>query len=420
MRLHRAFIFFLAGFLGGMIILWSLLAVIQMQRRHAISSEVHTDQNPNTFVINENSGLFVQTLSEMTYDETPDTGGLIRTSPSGRYVLFDAINPPNDNGEGFFRRLYLGDLVTGARKEIIGEPTKTWLDDDVLLTVDGTTLHLFDTVSPDSPLESYEMGEIIFDAIPSPDRTTLAINTSDGVYLADRASGTKRKIIDGGQNGAYTWFNDGNTMLGFRPINETQHELVYWNTQNGEYNFIPDLVFPTSTINYVSWLVPDTIAQVNTGWDDGSFDYVVNVTTGGVHYLGETSGEGSIHHQSALRRLGTHHLRSSNNRFRRVIENTSYFGDVSKRLIFDDRYRRYAVHLVDMDYAVYLRQDMLSSQTETEVILANLNTKKEHVLYSVNHSVSDLAITRDELTTYWIIPTEHKLLIRSLDLIDLE
>lgn len=422
MRLHRAFIFFLAGFLGGLIILGGFIVAMEMQKNHFAIKEALTTKNPNDFVINPFSGVFTQTLSEMTYEETPNTGDFLKISPSGRYLLFDAINEPLDT-EPTIRRFYLADLMTGGRKEVFGNPTTDWLDDDVLLTTDSKQLHLFDTFSPDSPLESYDINSPVTSAKPSPDRLSILINSEDGTYLADRASGTQRKILNKDKGEILAWMTDSINALGFRIVGDAtdpdRHKLSIWNTLTGEYDKLENDNFPTSTINQISWLIPDNLALIETGTNDLSKDYTFSLKTGAINYLGETSGTGETKHNKEISRLAVSSLDTNNNSFSRVIKNTSYFGDVQKKLTFNDQYIRYDLNMIDMNTAIYLRQDLISNKVNTDVVKLDLNTKKEEVLYSLEHSVSNIEVASDSEKTYWIIPNKDKLLIRSIDKVDL-
>lgn len=424
MRLHRAFIFFMAGFLGGIIVLAGFLLAIQMQKKYSAIDAIQELASSATqdFVINPYSGLFSQNFETMTYDDTPFAGGYLSVSPRGRFIIFNT-SKQSEPGT-FLQRFYLADLMTGERKEISGTPLRDWDDDNVILTTLGNELQLFDTISPDSPLESWQFSSTIYSAKPSPQGDTLIVNTSDGVYTADRASGTKRKIIDGGQNGAYAWLQDNTRLVGFRQIPNTPgnnipiHEPVIWNSQNGEYDVLAEN-FPTTTINYVEWIVPDQIARINTGWDDGSRDYVIDVPSQSYRYLGETSGDGSFNHQKNIKRLGLNVIEGNFDNFSWVIKNTTYWGDIEKKVTFRDTFRRYQSQLLDMDTAIYLRQQATSSYAETEVVRLDLNTGKETVLYKVDGWVRSLVVSTDGQDTYWIIPANDKLIIRSIESVDL-
>ncbi len=217
-------------------------------------------------------------------------GGLLDLSPENNFLMFGGVF---EEGEKFDNKIFASNLKTGRVWEIPGTPAGTFESEKFLLSSDQNGIFVNDLVTGTS--EKIPGTEETFSGSLSPDGQKFIYNTTKGIRLLNLITKKVTKVSTHRYDGAYAWYGDSKTVLGFRENSlDNLHEagkgriLAIWDTDTLTSTDIT-LDMPSSALRRVQWIVPEEIALVNAGYDDGSFDYIVNFKDSTVADLGETS-----------------------------------------------------------------------------------------------------------------------------------
>ncbi len=222
-----------------------------------------------------------------------DSIGFTSFSPSGHYFMFVAFNEAMTLGN----QTFVVDLSSGSIVNPEGVPQRgfTTANGDTLELFTSNGLVLYDPKNdPVVPGKAIPNSKEIFGGALSPNGNYFIMNGSDGVSLYDMHTKSVREIGGGKYDGAHVWFSDNARILGYRETDENLfeagkgRELGIWNI-DGTFSKFP-IEVPVHVIGLIEWVVPEKIARVNAGYDDGSFDYLINLEANTVASLGDTSG----------------------------------------------------------------------------------------------------------------------------------
>lgn len=236
-----------------------------------------------------NAKLFHMSLRELglagdVYD------GSSSFSAGGTYLVFGTVS---ENGEEQHEYLYnfANDSAT-----LLPGGFVAWGGEKVLALAADHALLLYDIEAGTSRRIEYS-SLAIRRGVFSPDLSKLMLVTDKGLRLVDVAKGTMTSVSSKPYDGAFAWFSDNQYILGFRQNDiDNLYEagvgrlLAVWNTDTKHSEDLYHIDLPSSALQFVEWVVPDHVARVHAGFDDGSFDYMVNLDREFVTDLGETSG----------------------------------------------------------------------------------------------------------------------------------
>jgi WD40 repeat protein len=235
--------------------------------------------------------LFKNGLSAININA--DQIGFHSFSPDGKYFFFTTFaqtaNPPNSS--------HLTKLSDGTTIGLFGTPERGLEDNRVIQLVStmdtepGMTLYFIAT----GQSKTFDLGTSARYGTLSPDGKTYIVNTQEGIKKIDIDTGLVTSFTKAQYDGAYAWYPDSNRVLGFKESGENLFEagkgrtLGVWDMTTGDFTPLTTSI-TTKNIRMVQWVVPGVVARVNTGWDDGSHDYLVNVDMAQTIDIGDTSG----------------------------------------------------------------------------------------------------------------------------------
>lgn len=220
---------------------------------------------------------------------TADRIGFHSFSPDGKYFFFSAFTEGSTPGNA----AYLMTVSDGVVTKLPGFPERGFDDSRVLQLAGTNGITLYDPATKTS--KSYDVGANAGFGALSPDGKTYAVNTQTGIKLINRDSGEITSLSTAQYDGAYAWYPDSTRILGYQESGENLFEagkgrtLGVWNSETKSFTALTSSI-TDKNIRLIQWVVPGVVARVNTGWDDGSHDYLINVDTKKVIDVGDTSG----------------------------------------------------------------------------------------------------------------------------------
>lgn len=214
--------------------------------------------------------------------------GFANFSPDGKYFVYSAftngVNPENQSR--------VVDLKTGMDKVLDGMLSRGFKDNNYL-TLFKMNEGVFLSDINRAVETKLSVSENTRDVFVSPNEK-LASTNGEGMVIINLETKNKNVFDPKPESMGLAWFSDSKRILGFKENEENLfdagkgRDLGIWNAETGEFKKIP-ISFPVKSIRYIEWLKQDHIARVNAGYDDGSYDYLVNVNTNTMIDLGETS-----------------------------------------------------------------------------------------------------------------------------------
>jgi hypothetical protein len=183
------------------------------------------------------------------------------------------------------------DFRTGEDKALGAMLSRGFKNDNLLPLFRSNGFSLYDASTRQEMFIS--SSEYVNDAFIAPDNTLVATN-GGGFMIKNVLTGETKTLDTKPESSGWAWFSDSKRTLGFKENNENLYEaghgrdLGIWNIETGTFTKIP-VTFKVKTLRYAEWLVPDHVARINAGYDDGSHDYLINLDTNKVTDLGETS-----------------------------------------------------------------------------------------------------------------------------------
>jgi hypothetical protein len=366
---------------------------------------------------NQKASIFNQDVSVLALG-VDKVGYYLRLSPNDRYMMWGGLT---DNPEEPVNKFFVTDLMSDETWQIPGMPINTWDIDNLLITVTETGIVLNDLEKRTS--EEVRESEIFFSGSVSPDGKKFAYNTNKGIRVLDLVTKKIDAVSAKQYDGAYAWLSDSVRILGYKENSKDNlfeagkgRLLAIWDRQTKLADTDLGIDMPSSALRSIKWITPDQVALVNAGYDDGSFDYIVDLPNKFVTDLGETSGMlmGGVKLDEDLSLIGMvgeeidgpGELSPLN--VAKIIDKT---GATIHRKGFDDNYRREYVNIVDSNKVLYLRKGQMASSM-TEVILLDFRNGTEKVLATLSDSANSLILSKDK--KYWIVPNNGMIMVESL------
>lgn len=375
-----------------------------------------TTETPNTKGFNENANIFnvkVTTLGQ----GINKLGGFLELSPDERYIFFGGVF---EEGEQFDHKILAADLSDGRLWELPGSPIGEASANGLLATAEMDKIYINHLA--DDTFDTYTDADMTFSGSFSPDGTKFVYNSTDGIRLIDIGAKTTTEISHARYDGAYAWYADSNRILGFRenPLDNIFEAgkgrvLAIWDLAAKSYSDVP-IDMPSSVLRRVRWMDEQAIALVNAGWDDGSFDYIVDLDRNFVTDLGDTSGMlmGGValdadHDLIAM--VGTEVGGPGELESATVAKLVNETGTELGRKGFDDNYSREYAQVVNDHAIMYLRKGPFENQT-TDVVYLDFKKGTEDVLYTYAGWTHNLRVTRDK--KFWIVPAGDTLVVKKI------
>jgi len=339
---------------------------------------------------------------------TADTIGFHGFSPDGTYFFLSAFR----DGAQPANQAYLVKIADGTVTKLPGL-AEAGIEDNRVITLynpSGTTLYFLAT----GESKTYDLGENVFRGSLSPDGKTYVANTLEGLRTVDIATGVITTLTTDQYDGAYAWFSDSNRILGFEGTDEkltdgagNVRRIGIWDISKGVFTPITTSI-TAKTMRSISWVVQDRIARINTGFDDGSHDYLYNTQTNAVIDLGDTSGTlmGGVTidaKRGLIAVVGGDDQSPSGSRV------VVYDGMTKKHdLVLMKGYFRQNVHIVNEDTLMYLRKQYGEQGiTAHSLVKLDLDTEKEIVLRELPITAyTALSLSSDKKT--WVLSQDNQ------------
>ncbi len=302
-------------------------------------------------------------------------------SPDGKYFFFTTFK----NGRQPANEAYIFTLSTNTVSKLPGVPDRGIEDNRVFQIPAAGSITLYWPATGKS--NTYKIDNNAFYGALSPDGTTYVVNTLNGVRLIDMKSEGVSTYTTKPGNSVYAWYSDNTHMLGFRETNEkltdgagNAREIGVWDIKGNSFAPIKTSI-TAKTFRSASWVVPDKIARINAGFDDGSHDYLLNVEDGTTIDLGDTSGSlmGGVKVDTAQGILA---LLGGDDQSTMGSKVVVYRGmDKVHEIDLSNGYFRESAQIIDADTIIYLRKHSTAKGIDgISLVKLNLNTKEETVL----------------------------------------
>ncbi len=345
-------------------------------------------------------------------------GGYLELSPDESYLMFGGVF---EEGTRFDNMIFIADLSDGRVWEIPGSPLGLWSSSNMLASVENDKI--FITRLSDGKVDSYADANMTFTGFFSPDEKKFAYNTNKGIRVIDLGAKTISTISDKQYDGAYAWYSDSKRILGYQENSiDNLYEagrgriLAIWDTQTKTADTNLGIDMPSSTLRFAEWIEPEKIARVNAGFDDGSFDYIVDVPNKFVADIGETSGMlmGGVELDQELKLIamvgeeidGPGEMEPLS-----VAKIVDQNGKTLQRRAFDDNFSREYVQVISPTKIMYLRKGSFENQ-KTEVIHLDFNDGVEKVIYIEDAWLNNLKVTKDK--KHWILAGQNSIIMKDI------
>ncbi len=344
--------------------------------------------------------LFTQGLAASGIDA--DTIGFHGFSPDGKYFFMSVFSDPEDANTA-----YLVKVADGTVTKLPGL-LERGINDNRYITLysnEGVVIYYLET----GEKRTFWLGENVHGGTLSPDGETFVANTDNGIKMVEVKTGVIKNYTHDQYDGAYAWFSDNLRVLGVEATDEkltdgagSARRVGIWDLMTGKFAPLTTTI-TEKTIRNLEWIVPDKIARVNAGWDDGSHDYIVDVEKGTTVDLGDTSGSlmGGVavdSNRGLLALVGGDDLSPSGSKV------VLYKGqDKKHELTLEKGYFRQNVHIVNDNTLIYLRRQMGEKGTTAQTLVTlDLSSGTETVLKEIEaNAFAALSLARDHKT--WVL-----------------
>ncbi len=336
-------------------------------------------------------------------------------SPDGKYFVFTGIK----DSDLIPAKTYLVKLSTGEVVKLPGVLLRGFEDSRLVVLFKAKDLVLYNIATGES--DNIATDGNIFAGALSPDGTKYVFNTLEGVMLYDRNTKKTVAISTTQYDGATAWLEDSNRVLGFKDNGKkifdagNGRELGIWDINSKTFSPLMPNTIPVGTIRNVTWVIPDTVARINTGWDDSSHDYLLNIKTGEIVDLGDTSSSlmGGMKDEP---RMDLFALVRGYGDLDSTITASVYRGlDKTTSAIIPSKYIRENLHIVDQDSVIYIRKHLSPTQTidNTALIKLNFKTGAESVLKELEINVyNSLSLNIEQ--KIWVVSSKNKFFVGKL------
>jgi hypothetical protein len=396
------FIIFLLIAVGGFFILRKGADEIQKTDTAPISSPIDLAKIPLFTDGLVKSGIILDTLGYHAF------------SPDGKYFIFTGIK----ERDAMPAKTYLLDLVAGTTKKLPGIMLGDFNDSRLITLMDGADAVLYDLRSgTDARIKNQEN---VFAGVLSPDGNTYVFDTMLGIRAYDLRTGVLTNISNSQYDGASAWYVDSQHMLGYHESGENLFEagkgrtLGVWNIRSKEFSPLLEGKFEEKNIRNVTWIIPDSIARVNAGWDDGSHDYLIDIHNDTVIDLGDTSSALMAGMRDDATR-GFFALVPGQTAPEQPAVAVLYKGlDKVALAELAPGYSREYVHIVDEGHLLYLRKEMKNSGglSTAELVELNLTDGTETVIKTFSKTFAILSLAPDHES--WVVSVGDRFFIGKL------
>lgn len=350
--------------------------------------------------------LYKKTPQELGLAST-EWGNYISLLPNQQKIL---VNGNNDT------MLYLLDIYTGTTITLRGKPFLNSINDTHIISLEGSGIvHFYDLVS--SMEHSLSFPGLVYTAVISPDNEYVALSTQYGIRIVSLKDYSVSELSKNNQDAALAWMSNVREILGYRQTKENLSEagfgrvLVVWDITKKTYKDIA-VDFPSSALRYIEWVVPDVLARVNAGFDDGSYDYTLDLENNFVADLGETSGmvPGGTTIDLDRKEFIAVGKEYSDINGKISIENVALKknmkGTVVARVKFSDTDERKGVIPIDEDTIAYTKPVFSSDnkQWTSQVVLLSFSTAKEKILGTYPGEILSLVHLKEMQSLLFVTP----------------
>lgn len=272
----------------GLVLLIIIIVLIVM-----FVSKGHVKTNP---LVPEEA---VSTLEQFSQKTATEYGigrftGYNQVSQNGRFIVFGTFD---ESAVGNKNGVLVLDTVSGETHAYPG--AATGVGTELLFLENAGPVSIVNMRTNKTVLSSYRFGanEYAYDAVISPDDRYVAVNTSEKLVVLDGASGEQVMTLTDGNPRAFEWSSDSSKFLVLKRTGPIQmvdgietslRTLLWYSLEKKDYEPI-DLPSDLPNPRYVTWVIPDRVLRWNSGYDDGSFDSIVNISTKETAIIGETS-----------------------------------------------------------------------------------------------------------------------------------
>lgn len=331
--------------------------------------------------------------------------GFANFSPDGNYFAYSAFtqggNPANQG--------HVVNLKTGEDKALGGMLSRGFKNDDVLPIFRDNGFSIYDASRGQEQFIS--SSEFVNDAFVSNNGMYAATN-GGGFMIKNLQTGDVKTLDTKPESSGWAWFSDNNRILGFKENAENLFEaghgrdLGIWNVATGSFRKLP-VSFGIKSLRYAEWIVPDHVARINAGYDDGSHDYLINLDTNKITDLGETSWAlyGGIAVDSKLGIMAA--MASGGAGDCSSGECNAFIADaagVVKRIMLPRDRHRSGLQIISKTKLLYISRDLgeEGGYGTTYVTMYDAETNQETRLQEVpNMNIVALALSPDRKT--WIV-----------------
>lgn len=345
-------------------------------------------------------------------------GGYLELSPDNKYLFFGGVF---EEGEKFENKIFAADLSSGRIWALPGSPIGEASMNGLIATAEMDTIYI--NRLSDGTYDEYTDSNMTLSGSFSPDGKKFVYNSTKGIRLIDLQTKTITEISQNRYDGAFAWYADSNRVLGFRenPLDNVFEAgkgriLAIWDLSKKSYTDVP-VDMPSSVLRRVRWMDEQAIALVNAGWDDGSFDYIVDLERNFVIDLGDTSGMfafGGVALDADadyIAMVGAETNGPGELEPLSVVKLVDERGTVLGRKGFDDNYSREYAQVIDNHTIMYLRKGSFENKS-TDVIWFDFNVGQEKVLYTMTDWAYNLRVTKDKKS--WILAGQDSIIMKDI------
>jgi hypothetical protein len=375
-------------------------------------------ESENIPAIKFDAPIFTQPINSLGLDIST-LSGYFSLAPDGSKILF--------NGMGTDDKVHtaVANLHTGEPEDLEGNLLSGWVDTDLVALTSGTDIVLHDFKT--DKIYTIPSDGNMYQGSLSPDRKWYTYHTQEGLRLFNLDTQAVTVLSTSTYDGAYAWYTDSQHILGYRGTDENLFEagkgkqLAVWDIETKTYQDL-HVTLPIHTLKYVEWLVPDHIARVVAGYDDGAHDYIVNIDKNMVVDLGDTSGMlmGGIAIDQSLGLIAyvgpTYSISGDTKNSAKVY---TFDGVIQKEVPFElspdpNAYEsRESVRILSDHELIYIKKSTNKDGVAmASIIKLDLTTQEEITLRAVDASVKQIAVLPDH--TGWITADAKQFYIEKL------
>jgi hypothetical protein len=349
--------------------------------------------------------LFAQSLAASGI--TVNNLGYHAFTPDGKYFVFTGITDADE----IPAKTYLVRLSDGVITKLPGILLGDVRDSRVVVLTDGEDMVIYDIEHGTE--KRIPAIDNVFAGSLSPDGRTYVFDTQNGIRAYDMQHDTLAVVSNGQYDGASAWYQDSQYMLGYHETGENLMEAgkgrVFgrWNIPAKTFEPMADGAVKQKTIRNVTWITLGKIARVNAGYDDGSFDTLVDIHSGKSIDLGDTSSAlaGGMKEDAARNLFALVTIDESSGAPRAVL----YKGleKIGETAVLPNYVRSY-IQIVNDHTLLYLRQRITDTgpRNSIELVKLDISTGAITPIKTFTSSFAVLSLAPDYKT--WVVATKDR------------